>query len=139
MSTYNPNLDAHYQILREMLIEARQSKGWFQKDVAKLLQRSQAFVSKYESGERTLDWVEVLYLLELFEVTETKFTQEFRKRVVQFNDSTEAAVLRKVAARERKSKVQQEISRLAHEHGLTPADLKTAVLPSKKRDSIKKS
>ena len=50
--------DPRYQRLLDRLREARLSKGWSQEHLARLLNRRQQFVSKYESGERKLDVVE---------------------------------------------------------------------------------
>ncbi len=45
-------------VFRELLKEARVAKSLTQADVAKRLGVSQSYVSKYESGERRLDFVE---------------------------------------------------------------------------------
>ncbi len=45
--------------LRGLLRDIRLAKGLRQADVAKRLGRTQSFVSKYEAGERRLDFVEV--------------------------------------------------------------------------------
>lgn len=50
--------------LQEMLIEARHHAGLTQVELAARLRRPQSFVSKYETGERRLD------VLELIEVAE---------------------------------------------------------------------
>jgi transcriptional regulator with XRE-family HTH domain len=47
-----------YQKFREILVEARKSRGYTQVELAKLLEKPQSFVSKYESGERRIDIVE---------------------------------------------------------------------------------
>jgi transcriptional regulator with XRE-family HTH domain len=49
-----------YQLFLSLLVEARQSKGLSQRDVAKKLKKIQSYVSKYERGERRLDVVEFL-------------------------------------------------------------------------------
>jgi transcriptional regulator with XRE-family HTH domain len=46
--------------LREWLIEARRTQGVTQTQLAAMLGRPQSFISKYENGERRLDFVEVL-------------------------------------------------------------------------------
>ena len=46
--------------LQQILAEARQTSGLTQAEVARQLRRPQSFVSKYESGERRLDVVELL-------------------------------------------------------------------------------
>lgn len=47
-----------YKALRIALLEARAASGMTQSAVAAMLNRQQSFVSKYESGERSLDVVE---------------------------------------------------------------------------------
>lgn len=48
---------------------ARQQMNLSQADLAKLLNKRQQFVSKYESGERKLDFFEVLDLLDLLGIS----------------------------------------------------------------------
>jgi len=50
------------QTLREILRQARKSKGIRQADLAVKLGVPQSFVSKYESGERVLTFVETLLI-----------------------------------------------------------------------------
>jgi hypothetical protein len=49
-----------YARFRELLIEARQSAGLTQWQLAERLKRPQSYVSKFERGERRLDVVEFL-------------------------------------------------------------------------------
>lgn len=49
-----------YEGFRLLLIEARNSAGLTQIDLARKLGRPQSFVSKYERGERRLDVIEFL-------------------------------------------------------------------------------
>lgn len=53
-----------YAALREALVSARKAAGLTQADVAEALGRPQSFVSKIESGERRLDVVEFLDLVD---------------------------------------------------------------------------
>ena len=46
------------QLLRELLIAARDKAGLTQHKLAKRLGRPQSFVAKYEGGERRLDVIE---------------------------------------------------------------------------------
>ena len=55
--------------LREMLREGRTKAGLRQSDLAELLGVPQSFVSKYESGERLLSFVETLFILEHIELS----------------------------------------------------------------------
>jgi ribosome-binding protein aMBF1 (putative translation factor) len=50
--------------LLELLIQARAEAGLTQAEVAQQLRRPQSFVSKYESGERRLDLVELIEVSE---------------------------------------------------------------------------
>jgi transcriptional regulator with XRE-family HTH domain len=50
--------------LREMLRDARTKKGLRQADLASILGVPQSFVSKYESGERVLTFVEAIVILD---------------------------------------------------------------------------
>lgn len=52
--------DARYRRLIEALAAARHKLGISQTELAERLGKRQQFVSKYESGERRLDFVEVL-------------------------------------------------------------------------------
>ena len=133
MSTFNPNQEAHYQILRDMLVQARQARGLFQKDVAERLGKDQTFVSKYEIGERKLDWVEVLSVIELLGLSVGEFLQEYQSRVMRFNDSTETQLLQEVATREKIAKASREIARIMREYNVTYADLDTIPLPDKQK------
>jgi transcriptional regulator with XRE-family HTH domain len=54
-----------YQALPKLLIEARQQSGFLQAQVAAQLQKPQSFVSKYESGDRRLDVIELMEILKV--------------------------------------------------------------------------
>lgn len=47
-----------YNSFQKALVNARQKTGLTQQEVALRLERTQSFVSKYESGERRLDVIE---------------------------------------------------------------------------------
>jgi len=49
------------------LKQARLNAGLTQAEVAKLLSRPQSFVSKSESGERRVDFVELLHLAKIYD------------------------------------------------------------------------
>jgi len=55
-----------YRRFRERLRQARQQAGLSQAEVARRLGKPQSFVSKCESGERRVDFVELLALAELY-------------------------------------------------------------------------
>ena len=48
-----------YQVVRDLVREIRLAAGMRQRDTAERLGRPQSFVSKYESGERRLDILEI--------------------------------------------------------------------------------
>lgn len=52
-------LRQHRKILRRLLREVRQEAGLRQQDLADRIGEPQSFVSKYESGERRLDVLEL--------------------------------------------------------------------------------
>lgn len=51
-----------YRMFLKRLKQARLDAGLTQAEVAKLLSRPQSFISKSESGERRVDFVELLHL-----------------------------------------------------------------------------
>lgn len=57
-----------YEFLQKALVEARQSRGLTQTEIAMRLSKPQSFVSKYESGERRLDVVEFLEVCQALSV-----------------------------------------------------------------------
>jgi transcriptional regulator with XRE-family HTH domain len=61
----NPTYDPDYGIMARMLRELREDAGFKQSDVATGLRRPNSFVSKYETGERRLDLIEVRRICEL--------------------------------------------------------------------------
>jgi len=63
--------------LQRLLIEARESAGLTQTALAKKLKRPQSFVSKYESGERRLDLVELQQICQALKISLTEFAKRF--------------------------------------------------------------
>lgn len=56
-----------YEALCARLREARRQAGLTQADVARLLRRPQSFVSKFETGERRLDFVELALIARIYQ------------------------------------------------------------------------
>ena len=56
----------HYRALLNCLKQARVDAGLTQAQVARKLSKPQSFVSKFESGERRIDFVELQYLAKLY-------------------------------------------------------------------------
>ena len=61
------------------LEQARTAAGLTQIEVAKQLQRPQSFVSKYESGERRLDLVELLEVADAIGLSVADLLSQLRK------------------------------------------------------------
>jgi transcriptional regulator with XRE-family HTH domain len=57
-----------YRRLRDWLVAGRHAQSLTQVQLAEKLGRPQSFVSKYERGERRLDFVEVVEVVEIAEV-----------------------------------------------------------------------
>jgi transcriptional regulator with XRE-family HTH domain len=57
----------HHVKLRELLIVARKAAGLTQEEVARRLDRPQSFVAKYEGGERRVDVVEFIAIVQALE------------------------------------------------------------------------
>ena len=55
-----------YRAFLQRLKQARQDTGLTQMQVARVLNRPQSFVSKFESGERRVDFVELQYLARIY-------------------------------------------------------------------------
>lgn len=62
-----------YQAFLRKLRQAREQKGLTQKQVAESLGKPQSFVSKCESGERRVDFVELLDFVRIYEVPLSDF------------------------------------------------------------------
>jgi len=76
-SRYSPLQEKLQRILREMRLEA----GLRQTDLAGLLEQPQSFVSKYESGERILDFLELRQVCATMGFTISKFINRFERDV----------------------------------------------------------
>ncbi len=76
-SRYGPLQEKLQLILREMRLEA----GLRQTDLAGLLEQPQSFVSKYESGERILDFLELRQVCAAMGFTMTEFINRFERYI----------------------------------------------------------
>ena len=65
--------------LLSALQQARAAAGLTQVEVAELLRRPQSFVSKYESGERRLDIVELLEVADAIGLSVADLVRQLRK------------------------------------------------------------
>ena len=69
------------RILLELLRETRKEAGLRQDDVAERMGRPQSFVSKYESGERRLDILELYDVCGALGVTLNDFMKKLLKKL----------------------------------------------------------
>ncbi len=67
-----------YQVFREMLTQARAASGLTQVQIARKLGKPQSYVSKYENGERRLDFPEFIKLADILGIDVSAFVDEFR-------------------------------------------------------------
>jgi transcriptional regulator with XRE-family HTH domain len=68
---------AEQEKLQKLLREMREKTGLTQVEVAKKLKVPQSFVSKYESGERRLDLIELRQVCAVLGVRLTDFVRRF--------------------------------------------------------------
>lgn len=69
------------QQLQELLRELREAAELRQVDLAKRLGRPQSFVSKYESGEKNLDFLEVREVCEALDIPLVEFVRRFERKI----------------------------------------------------------
>jgi transcriptional regulator with XRE-family HTH domain len=70
-----------HKILLEMLYQLRVSSGLRQSDLADLIKVPQSFISKIESGERRLDFIELREILKYFNTNLIEFVTEFENKI----------------------------------------------------------
>ncbi|WP_207688308.1 helix-turn-helix domain-containing protein [Desulfonema limicola] len=76
-SAYSPPQKALQKLLRQIRVDA----GLRQNDLAELLDKPQSFVSKYESGERRLDLIELRYICRAIGISLEEFVRKFENIV----------------------------------------------------------
>lgn len=69
-----------YELFRSELKKARISSGLLQKDLAKLLHRPQSYISKIESGERSIDVVEFIDYCHAVGIAPAKFLKNISEK-----------------------------------------------------------
>ncbi len=67
--------------LQRLLRQVRRDAGLRQSDLAKRLGQPQSFVSKYESGERRLDLLELRQICEAVGISLAEFVRRFEKAI----------------------------------------------------------
>lgn len=77
----NKTWDENREKLRELLKELRKNAaGLTQVELSQALGRPQSYVSKYEIGERKLDYVEIIDICEALGVSMKRFNSLYEKR-----------------------------------------------------------
>lgn len=76
----NPLHRPQYDTFRSLLIQAREACGLTQVEVAQQLGKPQSFVSKYERGERRLDFTEFMELAPILSIDVAGFVEAYRLR-----------------------------------------------------------
>ena len=69
------------EALRRALRQIRTAQGITQSDLSKTLGVPQSFVSKYESGERTLSYVDVFHICSALGVNVTLLNERFLQEI----------------------------------------------------------
>lgn len=72
-----------YEVFRELLVKARKEAGLTQVELAQQLNVPQSFVSKYERGERRLDFTEFIELSELLKIDINSFVSTYQKTALR--------------------------------------------------------
>lgn len=73
----------HYQIFRSLLVSAREKSGLTQVQIAERLEKPQSFISKYERGERRLDFPEFIELADVLGIDVVDFVGRYQSAITQ--------------------------------------------------------
>lgn len=80
----NKPWDEDRKALRELLRELRTEKaGLTQIELSRVLGKPQSYVSKYEIGERNLDYIEVIEICKALDISPQKFNALYEQRTQQ--------------------------------------------------------
>jgi len=69
------------KIFQDLLRELRIQAGFTQVTLAKSLGKAQSYVSKYESGERRLDFLELRHLCDFLGISMSAFSRRLNKLI----------------------------------------------------------
>ena len=67
--------------LRNVLKSMRDAAGYTQEQMAELLGKPQSYISKYENGERRLDFIEVLEICDALHVSIQECMSGYKKEL----------------------------------------------------------
>ena len=80
MPVMSGGTQAEKEALRKLLRHQRDEAGLRQIDLAKKLGKPQSYISKYESGERNLDILEIKEICAVFEITLSDFSRKLEDK-----------------------------------------------------------
>ncbi|VAW52928.1 hypothetical protein MNBD_GAMMA05-1871 [hydrothermal vent metagenome] len=80
MSAMSGGTQTEKEALRNLLRQQRDEAGLRQIDLAKKLGKPQSYISKYESGEKSLDILEVKEICAVFEITLSDFSKKLEDK-----------------------------------------------------------
>jgi transcriptional regulator with XRE-family HTH domain len=86
-----PEIHSHIEELQDLLKEIRREKNLTQAEIAGVLEQSQSFVSKYESGERILDILEVRFICERLGLSLADFCSRLETKIGKKKDRAREA------------------------------------------------
>lgn len=75
------NYKEQQKLLQELLQQMRRHAGISQTDLANRLGKPQSYVSKYESGERRLDLIELRHICKTLGLSLTEFVRKFESSI----------------------------------------------------------
>lgn len=71
----------HYELFRKLMIRAREKSGLTQVQVAGALGKPQSFVSKYERGDRRLDFSEFVEIADVLGIDVVEFLASYQEGI----------------------------------------------------------
>ncbi|HRL20273.1 helix-turn-helix domain-containing protein [Alcaligenes sp. SDU_A2] len=78
----SPNTQT-YRVFRELIVDARHAAHLRQSDLAYKLGKPQSYVSKYERGERRLDFIEFLNIATALNLDIQQFLVIYSQKIAQ--------------------------------------------------------
>ena len=73
----NKSRDREREVMRSLLRKLRLEKGYTQVDLSDALSKHQSYVSKYENGERKLDYVELRAVCLVLGTSMEEFNEQY--------------------------------------------------------------
>lgn len=74
-----------YEVFRNMMVKARETSGLTQVQIADALGRPQSFVSKYERGDRRLDFTEFVEIAGILGIDVATFITAYQDSIKDLN------------------------------------------------------